>query len=66
LSRDPLLGLAWLNLPAFGETGIEKLRAAKDAWNTRNPRQLTLAYTVDSKWRNREGRDKIVEFLIRK
>ena len=58
-------------LPPFTrETAIEKVRAAEDGWNTRNPERLALAYTIDSKWRNRaeifEGRDKIIEFLTRK
>jgi len=56
--------------PFTRETAIRKVCAAEDAWNTRNPHQVALAYTLDSKWRNRaeifEGRDKIVEFLIRK
>ena len=58
-------------LPPFTrETAVEKVRAAEDGWNTRNPKRLSLAYTIDSKWRNRaeifEGRDKIIEFLTRK
>jgi nuclear transport factor 2 (NTF2) superfamily protein len=58
-------------LPPFTrETAIAKVRAAEDAWNTCDPRRVSLGYTVDSKWRNRseifEGRDKIVEFLTRK
>lgn len=58
-------------LPPFTrETAIVKVRAAEDAWNTCDPRRVSLGYTVDSKWRNRseifEGRDKIVEFLTRK
>src|SRR3974390_366160 len=58
-------------LPPFTrETAIEKVRAAEDGWNTWNPERVSLAYTVDSKWRNRseifEGRGKIVEFLKRK
>ena len=44
--------------------------AAEDAWNTRDPERVALAYTPDSTWRNRdeffEGRDAIVEFLRRK
>jgi uncharacterized protein len=56
--------------PFTRETAIQKIRAAEDAWNTRDPQRVALAYTVDSKWRNRseifEGRDKIVEFLTRK
>ena len=58
-------------LPPFTrETAIEKVRAAEDAWNTCDPRRVSLGYTVDSKWRNRseifEGRDEIVAFLTRK
>ena len=58
-------------LPPFTrETAIEKVRGAEDGWNTCNPERVSLAYTVDSKWRNRsetfEGRSKIVEFLKRK
>jgi len=58
-------------LPPFTrETAIKKVRAAEDGWNTCDPARVALAYTVDSKWRNRseifEGRDKIVEFLTRK
>jgi len=58
-------------LPPFTrESATTKVRAAEDAWNTCDPRRVSLGYTVDSKWRNRseifEGRDKIVEFLTRK
>jgi uncharacterized protein len=58
-------------LPPFTrETAIEKVRAAEDGWNTCNPKRVSLAYTIDSKWRNRaeifEGHDKIIEFLTRK
>ena len=58
-------------LPPFTrETAITKVRAAEDGWNTCDPARVALAYTVDSKWRNRseifEGRGKIVEFLTRK
>jgi hypothetical protein len=52
------------------ETAIQKVRGAEDGWNTCNPQTVSLAYTVDSKWRNRaeifQGREKIVEFLTRK
>jgi|GEM_PF-159572 len=52
------------------ETALAKVRAAEDAWNTRNPELVAQAYTVDSAWRNRdeffEGRDAIVDFLTRK
>jgi uncharacterized protein len=58
-------------LPPFTlETAPLKVRAAEDAWNTRNPERVTLAYTQDSQWRNRSeffsGRDEIREFLRRK
>ncbi len=58
-------------LPPFTrETAIQKVRAAEDGWNSRDPKRVSLAYTVDSRWRNRAefpvGRDEIVEFLTRK
>ena len=58
-------------LPPFTrETAIEKVRLAEDGWNSRDPRRVSLAYTVDSAWRNRaefiHGREQIVEFLSRK
>ncbi|GAA5005194.1 nuclear transport factor 2 family protein [Streptomyces siamensis] len=56
--------------PFTRESAITKVRLAEDAWNTRNPEQVSLAYTVDSRWRNRaefvEGRAEIVAFLTRK
>ena len=57
--------------PPFSlETAIQKVQAAEDTWNTRDPEHVAAAYTVDSQWRNREehiiGRGQIVEFLIRK
>jgi len=60
-----------LPLPPFDyDSAIQKVRIAEDAWNTRNPEQVSLAYTVDSVWRNRSkflsGREAIVEFLTRK
>jgi len=52
------------------ETAIEKVRMAEDAWNTRDPQRVALAYTMDSRWRNRaeflEGRAEIEAFLTRK
>ena len=52
------------------ETARQKARAAEDAWNTRDPVKVSLAYTPDSTWRNRAeffaGRDAIVAFLQRK
>ena len=58
-------------LPPFTlETAIEKVRLAEDAWNTRDPEKVALAYTVDSYWRNRaefvQGREAIIAFLTRK
>ena len=58
-------------LPPFTrETAILKVRMAEDAWNTRDPVRVSLAYTPDSKWRNRAefpvGRVEIVQFLSRK
>ena len=58
-------------LPPFTrETAIQKVRMAEDAWNTRDPVRVSLAYTEDSRWRNRAefpvGREQIVEFLKRK
>ena len=52
------------------ETATQKVRMAEDAWNTRDPEKVSLAYTIDSIWRNRAefitGREEIVEFLKRK
>ena len=52
------------------ETAAAKVRAAEDAWNSRDPQRVSLAYSVDSLWRNRsqfiQGRDKIREFLSNK
>jgi nuclear transport factor 2 (NTF2) superfamily protein len=58
-------------LPPFTpETAVQKVRMAEDAWNTRDPERVALAYTQDSTWRNRAefltGREAIVEFLRRK
>jgi uncharacterized protein len=58
-------------LPPFSlETATEKVRLAEDAWNSRNPERVALAYTMDSQWRNRaeflNGRSDIVNFLTRK
>lgn len=58
-------------LPPFtAETAAKKARLAEDAWNSRDPERVSLAYTEDSLWRNRgeflRGRQAIVEFLRRK
>jgi uncharacterized protein len=58
-------------LPPFTrETAVEKVRMAEDAWNTRDPDRVSLAYTEDGAWRNRaeflSGREAITQFLRRK
>lgn len=58
-------------LPPFTyETAVQKVRMAEDAWNSRDPERVALAYTADSRWRNRseffDGRPAIVAFLKRK
>ena len=58
-------------VPPFSrDDAIAKVRAAENAWNTRDPQRVAQAYTVDSRWRNRsqfiEGRDQIVDFLTSK
>jgi nuclear transport factor 2 (NTF2) superfamily protein len=56
--------------PFDARTATQKVQAAEDAWNTRDPNRVSLAYTVDSVWRNRDqfftGRDAIVGFLTAK
>jgi nuclear transport factor 2 (NTF2) superfamily protein len=56
--------------PFTRETATQKVRMAEDAWNTRDPDKVALAYTLDSTWRNRaeffSGRKAIVDFLQRK
>jgi uncharacterized protein len=58
-------------LPPFTlETALQKVQAAEDAWNTRDPHRVAGAYTLDSVWRNRDtfltGREEIVAFLAAK
>ncbi len=56
--------------PFTRETAIQKVRAAEDGWNSRDPGRVSKAYTIDSRWRNRaeffQGREAIVAFLTRK
>jgi len=56
--------------PFTEETARQKVQAAEDAWNTRDPERVAAAYTEDSQWRNRDaflsGREEIVDFLTRK
>jgi nuclear transport factor 2 (NTF2) superfamily protein len=63
MSRPPLP-------PFTAETAAQKVRGAEDGWNSRDPKKVALAYTVDSRWRNRsdifQGREAIEAFLARK
>ena len=56
--------------PFTRESAIQKTRLAEDGWNSRDPARVSLAYTVDSLWRNRaefpSGREQIVQFLTSK
>ena len=56
--------------PFTRDDAIKKVRAAEDGWNTRDPARVALAYTTDSRWRNRseffQGRQAIEDFLTRK
>ena len=58
-------------LPPFNfETAIKKVQMAEDAWNTKNPEKVSLAYTIDTEWRNRNlfinGREEVKRFLTTK
>ena len=58
-------------IPPFNkETAKAKVQAAEDAWNSKNPEKVSMAYTIDSEWRNRDqffiGREAIVKFLTEK
>lgn len=58
-------------LPPFTrETALQKVRMAEDGWNSRDPERVSLVYTPDSQWRNRDefpqGRTEIVQFLTKK
>jgi hypothetical protein len=58
-------------LPPFTlETALQKVQLAEDAWNSRNPKRVSLAYTVNTEWRNRDqfvnGRQRVVAFLTAK
>lgn len=60
-----------LPLPPFTEeTARQKVQMAEDAWNTKDPEKVSLAYTVDTEWRNRDlflnGREEVKAFLISK
>ena len=58
-------------LPPFNmETALQKVQLAEEAWNSKDPERVALAYTIDTEWRNRtefiNGRDEVVAFLKRK
>lgn len=60
-----------LPLPPFSyETAIQKVQAAEDAWNSKDPERVSKAYTIDTEWRNRSeflnGREAVRSFLARK
>jgi len=71
-STEPAMEAARPPLPPFtrAEDAAHKVRLAEDAWNTRDPQRVALAYTPDSRWRNRSdflsGRAEIEAFLRRK
>src|SRR5438128_7035020 len=56
--------------PFTCDSAMQKVRLAEDAWNTRDPAKVALAYAIDSRWRNRSefvnGRNEIIAFLSRK
>lgn len=56
--------------PFTPETALQKVRLAEDAWNTKDPEKVALAYTIDTEWRNRtefiNGREAVMKFLKRK
>src|SRR5437879_11775291 len=56
--------------PFTRDSAMQKVRLAEDAWNTRDPATVALAYAIDSRWRNRSefvnGRNEIIAFLSRK
>lgn len=60
-----------LPLPPFSfETATQKVQLAEDAWNSKDPQRVSLAYTIDTEWRNRSefinGREEVVKFLTSK
>eukprot|EP00543_Licmophora_paradoxa_P018581 CAMPEP_0202474448 /NCGR_PEP_ID=MMETSP1360-20130828/92390_1 /ASSEMBLY_ACC=CAM_ASM_000848 /TAXON_ID=515479 /ORGANISM="Licmophora paradoxa, Strain CCMP2313" /LENGTH=147 /DNA_ID=CAMNT_0049101575 /DNA_START=122 /DNA_END=565 /DNA_ORIENTATION=- len=60
-----------LPVPPFSyQDAVQKVRMAEDAWNTRDPNKVKMAYTEDTKWRNRstflEGREQVASFLKQK
>jgi uncharacterized protein len=69
--KIPIMENKRLPVPPFTkETAIQKVQAAEDAWNSKDPERVSLAYTIDTEWRNRSeflnGRSEVKEFLTRK
>src|SRR3954468_4020514 len=68
--REPIIETRPPLPPFTRESATLKVRLAEDAWNTRNPEKVALAYSIDSRWRNRAefvtGRPEIIAFLARK
>ncbi|KAI0821110.1 hypothetical protein BC629DRAFT_1250740, partial [Irpex lacteus] len=56
--------------PFTRETALQKVKAAQNLWNTKDPHRVAQAYTVDTRWRNRDvfanGRDEVIQFLTKK
>jgi nuclear transport factor 2 (NTF2) superfamily protein len=60
-----------LPAPPFNmDTALQKVQAAEDAWNTKDPEKVSMAYTIDTEWRNRidfiRGREEVKQFLTKK
>jgi nuclear transport factor 2 (NTF2) superfamily protein len=70
MTTVPATGPTSVRPPFTRETALKKVKMAEDAWNSRDPERVSLAYTEDSDWRNRDeffkGREAIVAFLKRK
>ena len=64
------MSLPIIKPPFTYETALAKVKAAENAWNTRDPEQVSLAYSIDTEWRNRaqfvSGRENVVKFLTAK
>ena len=64
------MSLLIIKPPFTYETATAKVKAAEDAWNTRDPKRVSLAYSIDTEWRNRtefiSGRENVVRFLTAK
>jgi uncharacterized protein len=70
ISKEKIMSKNPPSPPFSRDTAIQKVRLAEDGWNSRNPEKVALAYTEESRWRNRaefvNGRQEIVAFLRRK